>query len=346
MNRLNVLYCADDGYAPFMGTSILSLFKNNTDIDQIKVYCVLDSVSEENVKKLNSLAKEYNRQIKIVDSGELNLVLSFVDIPKYRGSNVANYRIFLDLILDDTDERVLYLDSDTIVTGSLRPLLELDMKDKICAVVLDALASHYKRLIGFSKEDLYFNSGVMLFNFENWRKTGFLKQILHFIRDNRSRFCNPDQDLLNIVLKDKLMFLAPEFNFQPVHRVFSYGAYTLCYGNYKYYTKEQIEIAKSNPYILHTYRFLGDFPWHKGNTHPDIVEFDKYLRQSPWWDYVKVDKPYSLLFVVEKILYKILPKFLFLIFFAFAQQMEFRRNDNELKKISFMNDIKVSLSKD
>ena len=162
MSRLNVLYCANDGYAPFMGTSILSLFKNNMDIEEIKVYCVLDSVSQDNIKKLNSLAKEFNRQIKIIDSGEINLVLNFVDIPKYRGSNVANYRLFLDLILDDSDERVLYLDSDTIVTGSLKPLLELDMQDKICAVVLDALASHYKRFVGFSRGDLYFNSGVMM----------------------------------------------------------------------------------------------------------------------------------------------------------------------------------------
>ena len=335
MSRLNVLYCANDGYAPFMGTSILSLFKNNMDIEEIKVYCVLDSVSQDNIKKLNSLAKEFNRQIKIIDSGEINLVLNFVDIPKYRGSNVANYRLFLDLILDDSDERVLYLDSDTIVTGSLKPLLELDMQDKICAVVLDALASHYKRFVGFSREDLYFNSGVMLFDFKNWKKNAFLKQTLNFIRDNRSKYCNPDQDLLNIVLKDKIVVVGPEFNFQPVHRVFSYSAYTLCYGNYKYYTKEQIEIAKSNPLILHAYRFLGDFPWHKGKSHPDIGEFDKYLRQSPWSAYQKLNKPYSLFFIAEKFLYKLLPRFMFLIFFSLAQQVKFRKNDRKLKKASY-----------
>ena len=52
-------------------------------------------------------------------------------------------------------------------------------------------------------------------------------------------------------------------------------------GNLTYrMTDEELEQARQNPVILHAYRFLGDFPWHKGNKHPANALFDKYTKNS------------------------------------------------------------------
>ena len=38
-NELNVLYQFDDKYAPYAGISMLSLYENNKEIENLNVYC-------------------------------------------------------------------------------------------------------------------------------------------------------------------------------------------------------------------------------------------------------------------------------------------------------------------
>ena len=69
--KLNILYQSNDSYAAITGVSMYSLFKNNTDIDELTVYLLDDGISKENLNKFKKLGKEYNRQINIIDSKEI-----------------------------------------------------------------------------------------------------------------------------------------------------------------------------------------------------------------------------------------------------------------------------------
>lgn len=334
MKTLNVLYACDENYAPYAGISMRSLFENNRDIKQMRVYVVADNVSNLNCEKFMRQAEEFGREVIIVDAAEIVEKIKSLNIPSYRGSYTTNFRMFFQTFIPDDAEILLYIDCDTVVTGSLSELLTLDMGGKVVGVVRDSLTVRYKSIIGFAHEDDYFNAGVTFIDVTEWKRQDITSRLLDYISNVRAQYCNPDQDLLNIVLKDKKYILPPEYNFQPSHRAFSDKVYFSVYRHSSYYTHDQLENARKNPKILHAYRFIGDFPWHKGNLHPDTPVFDAYMKRSLWSDYVKKPSNRGIIFKIEKIMYRIFPKKLFLSVFEKITFRNFRKQDASLKKQS------------
>lgn len=335
MSTLNVLYACDENYASFTGISMFSLFENNKSIEHIRVYLVSDNVGELSLSKMKKMSEEYGRELVIVDANPIIETIKGLDIPSYRGSYTTNFRLFFYTFVADDVERLLYVDSDTVITSSLEPLLTLDMQGKAVAVVLDSLTTSYKTLIGFEESDYYFNAGITFIDVKAWKEKNITEKLFDHVKNVRSRYCNPDQDLLNIALKDEKYILPPEYNFQPSHRAFSDKAYFKAYRHKSYYTVEQLENARKNPVILHAYRFIGDFPWHAGNLHPDTPVFDDYMKRSPWSDYEKKPAGRGAIFAIEKLMYRLLPKGLFLrIFAAFTRRQFKKQNDAILKEMA------------
>lgn len=60
---MNIVYHASDSFAKVTGTSIVSIFENNKDIDEINVYVIEKNFTEDNKKKMEQLADKYNRRI-------------------------------------------------------------------------------------------------------------------------------------------------------------------------------------------------------------------------------------------------------------------------------------------
>lgn len=328
---LGILYAADDGYAPFLGVSMLSLLDNSRNTERFRIYAVLDNVSGENRDRLRCIADSFGRELVIVDAGPLNRQLEELGVPTYRGNYATNYRLFFDRIIGRDVDRLLYLDCDTLVMRDACGFAAGIPQGIPAAAVLDSLGRKYKQLIGFPPDVPYFNAGVLAIDTAEWRRQHVTEDLLAHVRDVRAAYCNPDQDLLNIVLRGRVSIAGPEYNFQPVHRAYSDAAYREVYGFEDYYTPAQIEHAHAHPVILHAYRFLGQFPWHRDSLHPDTELFDSYLARSPWKDYRKQDsKCRSLPFRTERLLYRILPETAFLRLFSFMQDRSFRRQEAEL----------------
>ncbi len=332
MNHLYVMYAADENYAPFLGVSVFSLLENNKDIEDITIYAVLDRVSSDNQSRLMKMVDSYGRHLEIVDAGDFNKKMQELGVPKYRGSYTTHFRKFFHLFMGDDVKRFLYIDSDSVVPGSLKPLLDLDMGNHVGAVVHDALAQKYKLLLGFEPEETYFNAGVTLIDVDNWKADRCTERLIEHITKKRAAYRNPDQDLFNILLRGKTMVIPCQYNFMPVHRAYSDKAYAKNYGFAHYYTPEEIEYARQNPAIIHAYRFLGEFPWHKGNLHPDTPLFDEYLRRSPWADYEKKPSGVGFVFKCEKLLYRIMPRDWFLTIFRIITDRMTYRKEMELRK--------------
>ncbi len=331
-NTLHVLYACDDNYAPFAGISMYSLFANNRDLAHICVYLVEDHVSKENKARLCRGAEAFGRELVLVDATAIVEKIKKLNIPSYRGSYTTNFRMFFHTFIPESVERLLYIDCDTLVTGSLAPLLSLDLHGNAVGVVRDSLTTVYKTYIGMAEDDDYFNAGVTLIDVDEWKRQGITDKLLHHIQSIRSRYCNPDQDLLNLVLKDSKYILPPEYNFQPSHRAFSDRDYFAAYPHKRYYSSQELEHARQNPKILHTYRFLGDFPWHAGNLHPDTPLFDHYMRQSLWRDYEKKPSGRGAIFAIEKQMYRTLRGRLFLKIFAATTLRNFRKQNEKILK--------------
>ncbi|MBO5327151.1 MAG: glycosyltransferase family 8 protein [Clostridia bacterium] len=332
MKRLGVLYACDENYAPWAGISMYSLFENNKDIDALTVYCVTDRVSDASREKLADQAARYKRELIFVDATEIVEQIKALNIPSYRGSYTTNFRLFFHTFVREDIERLLYVDCDTVVTGSLAPLQTLDMGDKVVGVVRDSLTVQYKTLLGFSPDEPYFNAGILLIDVPKWKEQQITQKTLDHIQNVRARYCNPDQDLLNLVLKDHIYLLSPAYNLQPHHLAFSDKTFFAVYKPTVYYTHEELEVARKSPVIYHAYRFLGDFPWHKGNKHPANALFDKYTEGSPWRGLVKKPSAGGLIFKLEKLLYVLLPRRLFLSIFRRISLRGFNKRNQLLQQ--------------
>lgn len=318
---MNVLYQCNDKYAPYCGVSITSLFENNKNSDRISVYILSDGIEKDNLDKLQLLAAKYNREIVIIETEQIVQKMKDLGIPSYRGSYSANLKMFVSEFVLDNLDRLLYIDSDTVVTGDLSEIFELDIKSSPVAMSQDSLVINHKSDIGFNIEESYYNSGVILFNIEEWKKQHCTERIVEHVKNIRAHYPAPDQDLINVVIKDDIFELPPEYNMEPAYYMFSAKNYYKVFRNPSFYKKEILENAKGNEKIIHFFRVMGEFPWHKNNMHPFNDVFDQYLALSPWADYEKTSANISIIFKAEKLLYKILPKCVFIRIFKLSHEV-------------------------
>ena len=318
--KIDILYQFNEKYAPYAGTSITSLFENNKHFQEIRVFILGEGLSQDSMQRLCATGERYGRQIIFVDTDALIEKMQQLHMPTYRGSYAANIRLFLPELLDSSISRLLYLDADTIVDGSLDELVDLSMMDRPAAMVRDSLTRAHKLHLGFSKEEPYFNSGVILFDMKRWREEKCSEKIVAHIKNVRAHYPSPDQDLLNVVCRGRIMTLPPKYNFKPTLLAFSLKSYFRCFGKNGYYTVEEIERDKECPVIYHFFRFVGEFPWNRNNLHPDNEIFDAYLAKSAFNDYVKTASEAGTILRIEKLLYRFLPGGVFIYLFRAAHE--------------------------
>lgn len=316
MNKINVLYQFNEAYVVFAGVSMTSLFENNTDIQNLQIYVLGENISKESKGKLQSNAKKYKRNIIFYETEQLVEQMKEMGIPSYRNSYATNMKMFVPQFFDKSVERLLYIDSDTIIKASISDLYMMDMKGKPIAMGLDTMGGRHKLYVGLNRRDNYFNAGVILYDMKKWREECCTEKIIYHVKKIRAHYMSPDQDLLNVVLKDSIETFDLRNNLQPLHMAYTVKQVLRYFSQDNYYSAEQVERAMDNPVILHTFRFLGEFPWHKNSLHPATKEFDRYLEKSEWKGYQKIKSEQNgVIFKLERALYRYLPTSLFLFIF-------------------------------
>lgn len=331
-SKLQVLYQFDNKYAPYGGVSITSLFENNKEASEIVVYILDDDgnpISGDNRDRFAELAHRYSRTINIIDSSSLSRLIEELKIPTYRGCNAANMRLFIDKVLPDLKGKLLYLDADTVVCGSLEELFGKELNSAI-GMVYESQGCGIRNELGLQEEQGYYNSGVILYNLDKWKEEGCSEKIIEHAKNVRAAYVSPDQDLLNVVLKGCISTLDMKYNFQPLHVVYSREIYRRVYNTKPYYQDSELDYSgrlyasitesmRVDSMILHCYRYLGRFPWHLKSKHPFTAVWDYYLAMSPWGDLSKQEEKVSVAIWVEIILYSLLPQASFLHLFRFIQ---------------------------
>ncbi len=274
---INILCTPDDNYLPYCGIMLTSLFENNKDL-RFKIYIVTQSINKANRQKLNLLSERYNALIDIIPiDGNI-----FKDCPIRLGDHVsiaAYYRLIAAEVLPKDLDRILYLDCDIIINGSIKDLYEEDIEEFVFGAIKDEAYYYdrkYQRLC-YEKKYSYINSGVILFNLKKWREEGCSYKCLEYISKYPERIIFHDQDTLNGVLYDKIKLLPIKYNLQA-------GFLYECFANnYKNEVNEVLEAAK-NPVIIH---YTGSKPWKKGvknpfSKHPYSKRYFYYKSISLW----------------------------------------------------------------
>lgn len=309
MTKINVLYASDNNFAPVLGAALLSLFYHNKSND-ICAYIISQHITEENKTRLNEIGHQFGKKIVIIEQPNLEeIVGKKIDIQRYSLSMFS--RLIADTLLPTDEERIIYLDCDTIVQKDLLPLWEFDLHDKTIGAVDDMRNYRYCRNLGMKKSSHYINSGVLLMDLKRYRDLNWRNRMIDGISKYDSYLEFPDNDLICKLMQDDIQLLPPQFN---VISSMYMGGYKKCMKMRRphlYYSKSEFEEAKSNPVIIHyttCFAFVGR-PWLQGCTHPSKKAFEECYSKTPWANVAfQRPKQHSRDFVRK--MYEKLPEFL------------------------------------
>ncbi len=282
---MNVVYSSSDSYAPVAGVSLYSLLCNNKDTEELNIYIVDNNISSNNKEKFQKMCDEFGRKLTFVPIADIErLAGTSINIGRW---NISTFgRLFEASLLPDDVEKVIHIDCDTMVTGSLQPLWDIDMGNKIVAASLECIGDNYKTEIGLSRNDTYINAGNIMLNLKQIREDNLEEAFKEYIK-NHSHLSFVDQAVLNAcVPNDKKIVVPLDYNAYSI-------IYYIKYKNLKkvkrvtsYYTEDEVKNAVENPRIVHfTTCFMdGSRPWIENNVHPLLSTYLDYKSRSPWAD--------------------------------------------------------------
>ena len=279
---MNIIYTCDNNFVWIMGISMISLFDNNKNCEDIHVYLLGDGISEENRQTLAGIASKYHRSFTLINVPDLNIPekLSSARWPKS-----AFTRMFAGELLPNEIDKVVYLDCDTIISASIEELSLYPTENYAICGVKDCVSRLYKDKIGIVKNGNYINAGVLLMNLKKLRELNIRKMITDFVDKYESAISYADQDILNGIFKGIFGALPPQYDLMTLVNVYSYKELEQIRHPDNYYTEEEIEYSKKYPKIIHyTTCMLNIRPWYIDSKHSYAWMFDKYQSMSPWAD--------------------------------------------------------------
>ncbi|MGN0457136.1 MAG: glycosyltransferase family 8 protein [Acutalibacteraceae bacterium] len=305
---MNVVYSASDLYSSLAGISLTSLLMNNTDVDKINVIIMDNEISDENKAKLKATADRYNRDIRFVP---LSASLENTDINLQKWNISTFGRLFEASSLPDVD-KVIHIDCDTVVDGSLKDLWELDMSHAIVAGAPDCLSDDYKFNIGLMPDDTYINAGIIVMNLQRIRELGIENLFLKYISEKSKLLTYVDQEVLNSCVPEEEKIEIPlRYNSYSILHYLSYKRLkSLRHVNHMFSEKIYTDAVENATVLHYTGCFLeGTRPWIEGDKHPKRVLFDHYKAASEWADMMPWKDNRSALKKFMSLAVKLIPKF-------------------------------------
>lgn len=220
-----------------------------------------DTLTSANKSNLQTVVDSHSQEINFVDVTEpiknINIDIDRITQNFTRGSI---FRLLIPNIINVS--KVIYLDCDIVVNLDINELWKMDISDKSIAGVLDMSSMNkcIKTANGTQILGNYINSGVLLMNLERIRETHYLiEEAISFFKNTKSEL--PDQDFLNMIFKDDILYLDNKFNYEP---------------------KESNSLTDLHGYIWHFVGFAK--PWNMfTGAEADYLYWD-YLSHTPWRD--------------------------------------------------------------
>ena len=283
---MNVFYFSSDLFVSVAAVSIVSLLENNKSFENIHIYMIDDGITEDKREKLTSMIKSYGRSITYIDAPEPSQMFDFPFKSRYQMGH-SYTRMLIGTLLPENIDKVLCLDSDTLVLGDLSQLWNIDMENNILAGVADCMnLKAYKNKFHLEGEEFYCNAGVFLVNLKEWREKKVEDEIKRVIHKNNGNVFFFEQTLMNFSCRGKIMKLHPKYNTYTLFYAFEYENLLRWRKPTIFYTKSEIEEAKNNPAIIHFTRnfYMLSRPWVKGCDHPLSDKYIEYKQLTPWKD--------------------------------------------------------------
>lgn len=319
---MNIVLTFDNQYCQHAATVIASMCINNPGAHYF--FLISDYISNENQIKIKQQIHKANSQVQFIFINK-NLI-TFFPIGKGTANTyislAAYYRLFLCELLPKETERVLYVDCDIVVNGSLKDLWNWKFSPKACIAALEEqekLKNDRTKILQYPIKYSYFNSGVMLINLTEMRQVYSASEAIRYIEEKTNIIKYHDQDVLNFFFHDKKDFFPLKYNVMDI--------YLLRRAQLpQRYTHEIASLR--NPTIIH---FSGPIkPWFKECNHPYKELYYYYLSKTEWNGYTPQFKYQG---IKERLKYLVITYIKRVLSFFNIKNYEFREDLPSIKEL-------------
>ncbi len=259
---MHIIYACNDAYVRQTLVSMVSVIKQHPDV---KLYLAADQISADQQKLIRDTLAKWSQAVTIIDLADILPKLPFDKSDRHPKTVYA--KLFLDEVIPA--DRVLYLDSDVVVMGSLEPLFTMNLEGKAAAGVLMPYSVKVKKSVGCEAGQPYVCDGVVLINLEHWRKTKKAMACRKYITECQGMPPMLSEGTLNHVCGKELAVLAPKYNVMPSMLVYNLREIReLFRADYYYADEKMMQEAKEKPVVMHFMNELYNRPWFEPCDHP------------------------------------------------------------------------------
>ena len=250
-DRIAIVLIADQAYTEQLTVTMKSIMYHNKSVD---FYIINQGIMPDWFRKMRRIVRNLGGELYNIPF-DIGLISA-----EWRTQNhispIAYAKYFIPRLIDR--ERVLYLDTDVIVNGSLTSFFLTDLKGFPVAAVRDVDGS--------------FNTGVMLIDNLQWKDLSVSDQCLELSEDKKSEHWelehfNGDQTILNSVFQDNWLELDKRFNVQVGYDLVAF---------YNHWT-EHFNL-EDEPLVIHY--TTNRKPWNSSVS---------YRFREKWWEFYNLE---------------------------------------------------------
>lgn len=269
---LDIAFSVNNRYAQYLGATILSILAHHPK-EEVRVHILYKEIAQSILQDLDNLAQQtpnLELHFHLLEDQQF----SAIPIRTEQFPFESFSRFLLPELLADLD-RILYLDVDILVHGNLMELFQTDLEEYELGAIVEADIFKYYQWyldsLGFSPNDAYFSSGVLLMDLDKMRQNGTTNQLIAMALEKAQDYNFPDQDILNLYYKGNFKQLSPAYNYTDVR-------------------KQNKELATDDVLIEH---FNGDIKaWHAITKIPDYLKNSALTYQDYQTQFLTMqDKP-------------------------------------------------------
>lgn len=199
--KINIAFAIDAKYTPHLEALIKSICYYNKNVN---FYVLHNDIPEEWFEGIQcKLEKMGNNLFSIHISDD---IFKDYKMLEHISSSSSYYRLLIPKLINQA--RVLYLDADIIVNGSLSDFYYSDLNGAPVGVVKDyGMGENFPfPYLDASVSKKYFNSGVLLIDCVTWRNEGLVDTLLQTVEEYGDQVLYGDQCILNIVLREQAKY--------------------------------------------------------------------------------------------------------------------------------------------
>lgn len=280
MNKnMNIVLATDNNFVQHCCVTITSILCNNKNVD---IYVITEGLSQKNEQLLRKQVEKLGGRFHtaLVDKA----VIAKLPMPKTAAQHISPatyYRLFVAEILPDTINKLIYLDCDIVVRGSLVDYWNVDLTGKPLAAAYQynswATNTYKGRISSYERLDMhcavgYFNAGSLLINLKYWREHNVQDMLLRFLESHYDKITSHDQDILNGCFYKDVFPISNIWNFRYPMPVDYYGT--------EFINREEIKRIARQAVVIHYVN--RPKPWEYAGKHIYTKEYYKYLDKTPF----------------------------------------------------------------